>query len=212
MSSQIFIGIHLHMVARWSPVFPCIELLKWIIDNANAQKCLINDDNGECVEVFLSSEVQSYYKLKGFEEKLSTDFLLSFYASHDTSKIMASWWREDKKFMNRTIDWYPMANLRQPYIYLMALLYRFHGEKDFSWFSEAWMPLAFTIAISGMGFNWGAIISKQLRTCIRQAQMLKQGDAPTFYMASYLLDVICIGNTFSGMNLNWHSSELPVHV
>jgi hypothetical protein len=151
---------YLHMVASRSPVFPCIELLKWIIDHVDAKKCLINADNDECVEAFLPLEVQSYYKLKDSELKMSIDFVLSFYVSHDTSKIMSSWWREDKKFMNQTIGWYLMANLREPYIYLMALLCRLHGEKDCSRFSEAWMPLAFTITISSTGFNWDAIISK----------------------------------------------------
>jgi hypothetical protein len=125
---------------------------------------------------------------------------------------MASWWREDKKFTNWTSGWYLTTNLREPYIYLMALLCRLHGEKDCSRFSEAWMPLAYTVAISRIGFNWGAIISKQLSTCIRQAQMLKEGETPSFYMASYLLDVVCARNAFTGMNLNWHTSELPVHV
>jgi len=74
------------------------------------------------------------------------------------------------------------------------------------------MPLTFTVAILGMGFNWGDIISKQLSTCIRQAQMPKEGETPSFYMASYMLDVICAMNVFFGMNLNWHSSELLVHV
>jgi hypothetical protein len=98
---------------------------------------------------------------------LSTDFVLNFYASHDTRKIMALWWREETKFMNQTVGWYPMANLREPYIYLMALLCRLHGEKDLSWFLGAWMPLAYMVVISGMGFIWGAIISKQLSTYIR---------------------------------------------
>jgi hypothetical protein len=155
------------MVANRSPVFPCIDLLKWIIDHADTQKCLINDDNGEFIEVFLPSEVQSYYKLKDSELKLSIDFVSSFYASHDTSKIMASWWREDKKFTNHIVGWYPTTNLKEPYIYLMDLLCRLRGEKDCSRFSEAWMPLAFTVAILVIGFNWGAIISKQLSTCIR---------------------------------------------
>jgi hypothetical protein len=143
---------------------------------------------------------------------LNTDFVLSFYEKHDTSKVMASWWREDKNFTNRTSGWYPTTNLREPYIYLMALLCRLHGEKDCSRFSEAWMPLAYTIAISGIGFNWGAIISKQLSTCIRQAQTPKEGETPSFYMASYLLDIVCARNDFAGMNLSWHTSDLPVHV
>jgi hypothetical protein len=125
---------------------------------------------------------------------------------------MASWWREDKKYTNWTSRWYPTANLQKTYIYLMALLCRLHGEKDYSRFSEDWMPLDYTVAISRRSFNWGSIISKQLNTCIQQAQMPKEGDTPSFYMASYLLDVICARNAFVGMNLMWHSSELPVHV
>jgi hypothetical protein len=56
------------MVARKTPVFPCIELLKWLIDHTDTQICLINDDNGECVRVFLPVEVQNYYKLREPEE------------------------------------------------------------------------------------------------------------------------------------------------
>ena len=42
--------------------------------------------------------------------------------------------------------------------------------------------------------------------------MKKEGETPSFYMDLYLLDIICARNVFSGMNLNWHPSELPVHV
>jgi hypothetical protein len=59
-------------------------------------------------------------------------------------------------------SWYNMVNFKDPYIHLMALIYRLYGEKDFSKFSEAWIPLAYTVAISGRSFNWGAIIPKQL--------------------------------------------------
>jgi hypothetical protein len=41
---------------------------------------------------------------------------------------------------------------------------------------------------------------------------LKEGEAPTFYMASYLLDVMCTRNVFVDMNLRWHVAELPIHV
>jgi hypothetical protein len=84
----------------------------------------------------------------------------------------------------------------------MVLICQLYGEMDCSKFSEAWMPLAYTMAISGSSFNWGAIVSKQLSINILQAQRPKQGDVPIFYMASYLLDVICARNVFAGMNLS----------
>jgi hypothetical protein len=66
--------------------------------------------------------------------------------------------------------------------------------------------------IHSCSFNWGEIISKQLRTCVQQAQMPKEGEEPNFYMASYLRDVMCARNVFVDMNLIWHVIELSVHV
>lgn len=74
------------------------------------------------------------------------------------------------------------------------------------------MPLAYIVAIFGSSFNWGAIISKQLSTNILQAQTPKDGETPVFHMASYLLDVTCTRNVFTGTNLSWHVAKLPVHV
>jgi hypothetical protein len=101
-------GSYLHMVARRTLVFPCIEVLKWLIDHTDTHKCLINDDNGGCVRVFLPVEVQKYYKLRDPEERLNTDFVMKFYEHHDTSRVMASWWREDKKYTNQSTGWYSM--------------------------------------------------------------------------------------------------------
>jgi hypothetical protein len=56
------------MVESRNSIFPCIEVLKWLIDHIDTQKCLINDENGGCVGVFLSVEVQKYYKLRDPEE------------------------------------------------------------------------------------------------------------------------------------------------
>jgi hypothetical protein len=104
--------------------------------------------------VFLPVEVQKYYKLRDPEERLNTKFIMKFYERHNTSQVMASWWREENKYTNWSTGWYQMTNLREPYIYYMALICRLYGEKDCSRFSEAWMPLAYTVAIFGSGFNW----------------------------------------------------------
>jgi hypothetical protein len=93
--------------------------------------------------------------------------MVKFYECHDTNRVMASWWREDKKYTNQSTSWYGTTNLREPYIYLMALICHLYVEKDCSRFSEAWMPLAYKVAIFESSLNWGAIISKQLSICIQ---------------------------------------------
>jgi hypothetical protein len=75
-----------------------------------------------------------------------------------------------------------------------------------------WTPLAYTVAISRSSFNWGYIISKQLSIYIQQAQTSKEEEIPAFYMASYLLDVMCARNVFANMNLSLHITEILIHV
>jgi len=56
LDDQVFPNIrhsYLHMVACRTPVFLCIDVLKWLIDHTDAHKCLINDENGRCVGFFL---------------------------------------------------------------------------------------------------------------------------------------------------------------
>jgi hypothetical protein len=128
--------------------------------------------------------------------------MVKFYEHHDTNRVMASWWREDTNFTNRSTRWYGMVNLREPYVYLMALICLLYREKDFSNFLEAWMPLEYTIVIVECNFKWGEIISKQLIICVQQAQMSKEGETTNVSMDSYLLDVVCARNVFIVMNLS----------
>jgi hypothetical protein len=93
LDDEVFVNIHkayLHMVASMTLVFPCVELLKWLIDHNDAQKCVINYDNGQIIEVFLPVEVQNYYKLREPYERLNKDFFVKFYQKHNTNKIMVS--------------------------------------------------------------------------------------------------------------------------
>jgi hypothetical protein len=75
-------------------------------------------------------------------------------------------------------------------MYLMDLICQLYGEKYYSNFWEVWISLAYTMEISGSGFNSGAIFSKQLSINILKAKTPKYGETSFFYMASYILDVI----------------------
>jgi hypothetical protein len=87
LDDEVFPNIkrsNLHKVSIQTPFLPCIETLWWIIDHADTMKCTINNKEGKCVGVFLSVEVQKYYKLRDPEEILNTNFLVKFYEFHDT--------------------------------------------------------------------------------------------------------------------------------
>jgi hypothetical protein len=97
-------------------------------------------------------------------------------------------------------------------VYTMALIARLYGEKDCTHFKDAgyhwhtqWLPPVIC-SIGNYSFH-------SLNRMIERVQKAKpkQGWYP-FYMASYLMDVICATNVFLGVNLSGHISESPVHV
>jgi hypothetical protein len=63
-------------------------------------------------------------------------------------------------------------------------------------------------------FNWETIVSNQLCNMIEKVHKIKQKICVVnfFYMASYILDVICARNVFLGINLSCNISEAPIHV
>jgi hypothetical protein len=104
-------------------------------------------------------------------------------------------------------------NFREPYMFLMALIYWLYREKDCSKLFEAWIPLSYMVAMSRIIFNWGAIISKQLSIHIEEVENSKTREILAFFfMDSYLLDAICARNVFLGLNLSCHIYEFLVHV
>jgi hypothetical protein len=64
-------------------------------------KFMVNNVKGECVGFFLLVEVQKYYKLRDLKERLNIYFVVKLYEYHDTSRLLASWWKEHNKFKKR---------------------------------------------------------------------------------------------------------------
>jgi hypothetical protein len=60
--------------------------------------------------------VQNYYNLRDPKERPNTDFVVKFYECDNTNQLLSSWWREEKRFLNRAIDWYNKTNLRESYM------------------------------------------------------------------------------------------------
>jgi hypothetical protein len=125
LDDQVFQNIErslLYVVAAKTPIFPCVEILEWIIHHAYVDKFLLNNKDGECIGVFLLIEVSTYCKLKDAKVRLNKDFTVVFYEHHNIVQLLASCWREDKKFVNRASGWYNTTNFLEPYIFLMVLI------------------------------------------------------------------------------------------
>jgi hypothetical protein len=80
-------------------------------------------------------------------------------------------------------------------------------------FIGAWVPLEYIVGTMRKLFNCVTILSNQLNDMIERVHKTMKNPrfVPSFYMALYLLDVICDTNIFIVLNFNYHVSEV-VHV
>jgi hypothetical protein len=56
---------------------------------------------GNVLGFFCLWRLVKYYKIRDAKVKLNNEFMVKFYEHHNTGQLLASWWKEDKKFVNR---------------------------------------------------------------------------------------------------------------
>jgi hypothetical protein len=58
--------------------------------------------------------------------------------------------------------------MRDPYIYTTYLIAILYGEKNYTHFKDAWLPLVYKIVTTGSFFNWETILSHSLNRMIER--------------------------------------------
>ena len=81
------------------------------------------------------------------------------------------------------------------------------GRKDASHFSDKWIPIIHQFITRGLVLNLGEIISSNLDIQLKKVQKEHQ-----FYMASYLLDVMCVSGEYPSLGWKWNPSLSSIHV
>jgi hypothetical protein len=72
---------------------------------------MIMNDVGQCVVSFLTLNLERYYKIPKPEFHLVNLFVDEFYQKHDDNKILANWWKEEKRFFHKVYGSYFITNL-----------------------------------------------------------------------------------------------------
>jgi hypothetical protein len=76
------------------------------------------------------------------------------------------WYKPKKSFKQRLTRGYPTTTLRKPYHYIVAMIWRLHGQLDGSKFTLSYMPLIYYYEEEGSSFNWDDILSTNLTKSI----------------------------------------------
>jgi hypothetical protein len=108
---------------------------------------------------------------------------------------------------------YSISTLEPQFKYVVMMTYRLYGREDTTHFFLSWVPLMHTVA-EGYSFNWEKLLFDSLTSRITKYRTQKMnGKVASFFMYTYLMEVVCSMIPFPLMNWSWPPSNAePVHV
>ena len=98
-------------------------------------------------------------------------------------------------------------------MYIEILVCRLYEKEDTSHFFLPWVPLMHTV-VEGFSFDWAKLLSDSLASRITEyrAQNMS-GKVSSFFMCSYIMDVVCFMTPFPLMSWSWTPNNAePIHV
>ena len=90
---------------------------------------------------------------------------------------------------------------------MVILLSRIFGRKDVSTFPDKWIPIIHKVITTRSVLSWGEIISSNL-----DSQLKKVQSEHKFYMASYMMYVMCANREYPSLGWKWNRSLSSIHV
>ena len=86
----------LHLIGAHPDIFPCVEVIDWIIQNTEPKKFVIRDSEGKAFATLKGSEAHVYYSFPEWEEDLTEEWALAH--AVPIVDTIEQWWEEPEKF------------------------------------------------------------------------------------------------------------------
>jgi len=205
-------GSHLRIVVAKILIIPCSQAIKWVINHTDTKNKTNIKDEGRSISSCQPFELEKYYRLDQLEKCMIIGFVEKFHQENDIKKILERWWVENNRFFAKSDGVYRMTNLRDPYIYAVDLMCILYGEAIFIHFKYAWVSIEHVVTTTSEIFNWAAILSHTFKRSVEKVKKLTTKFISTFYMDSYMLDIIFSSNLFPDLNWSWNIVSSPIHV
>ena len=86
----------IHYAASHPPIFPCVEIIEWIIQRINPEDWNILDSTNKVIVVLRGEDANIYYRLPPREETLNEKWYLN-HPMHALD-VIREWWIEPEEF------------------------------------------------------------------------------------------------------------------
>ena len=154
-------------VATRPELFPCSEVIGWILSRADTTTMILGNVTGQGYAAFIPGYVALAYHLPEAQVFLFDDWLNSI--RMDLVETLKRMLLQGKHFRYRPTSEYDMASLRASYRFIALMLNRVFGRAHGRLFKLEWIPIIFHVATQGTIFNWASMVSSNLSSCLTLA-------------------------------------------
>jgi hypothetical protein len=210
----------MHRVAARPRLLPYYDMVRWALDHVDILTRTIMNKQKVTIETFRPEHLQTMYKLPTTSDHTyGAEFLEEFKEKEciqydkTMSSLIKDWVSNTMKFIADSHDIYSITSLEPQYKYVAMMTCRLYGKEDTSHFFLAWVPLMFRVT-KGSSFNWAKMLSDRLTNQVTEYREQKEkGKASSFFMSTYIMDIICSMTPFPLMTWSWTPTEdEPIHV
>lgn len=143
---------------------------------------------------------------------MTTQWLNNAREKHNWNKILKGWETLGNTFRVASQEGYKASKFLKHIQILNALMCQLYGERDTIVLWIYWVPIMVEIVNRGPIFNWGAIISSTLNQATKKIVIIDDKQEAYFFMSSYIMDALCGGQHFLGMNWAWRKGLPSKHI
>ena len=169
-------------VATSPELFPCSEVMRWILPHKNNNTMLIGNVEDQGYAAFSPGYVALAYHLPESQVFLSDDWLNSI--RMDLVETLRRMMLQGKHYRYRPTSEYDTVSLRDPYRFIALMPNRIFGRAHGRLFKLEWIPIIFHVATQGTVFNWASMVSSSLSSCVTSALEGESKKRLDFYMSS----------------------------
>ena len=138
-------------VATRPEIFPCSEVIGWILPRANVSTMILEDVNKQGYATYSPGYVALAYHLPEAEVFVSDDWLNN--VKMDLIETLKRMMLTGKHFRNRVTGEYDTTALRVPYRFIALMLNKIFGRAHGRLFKLEWVLIIFQVATQGTIFN-----------------------------------------------------------
>ena len=151
-------------VATRLKLFPCAEVIGWILPKVNVTKMIFSNTKGQVYAASNPADVAQAYKLPTPQSYLIEEWLkgLDLDILDNVRRIMVL----GKHFRTRPSGQYETVHLHTPYRLIELMLNRIFGRSNGKNYKLSWVPVILFVATQGTIFNQANIVSNSLSSCI----------------------------------------------